>query len=196
MNEISKIKLNKIYGPHAYRVLQGRLKSTRKGWYEVVGALPTVEEFKSLLTAAFTFSVTSVIPDAMSELESLRDELQDWYDNLPESFQNGDKGDQLQEAISGLDSAITNPDVPEWLEPVKVFVAPSDETSRAHRGGQAAYSLRQAAERLQELLEAYAQQMEGLVLNDEKKDEIEQLVEDLTDAADEAESVEYPGMYS
>ena len=39
-----------------------------------------------------------------SEVESLKDELQDWYDNLPENFQNGDKGSELQEAIEALDS--------------------------------------------------------------------------------------------
>jgi len=196
MNEISKIKLNKTYGPHALRVLQARLKSSRKGWYQIVIDLPTVEEFKAMLTAMYTTSVTSVIPDAISEFETLRDELQDWYDNLPEGFQNGDKGDQLQEAISALDNVANTLDVPEYLEPVRVFVAPSDETSRAHRGSQAAYALRQAAERLEELLEEGATLPEGLVLDDDKKDEIRQLAEDVTNAADEADGVEYPGMYS
>jgi uncharacterized coiled-coil DUF342 family protein len=42
--------------------------------------------------------------DAASEIESLKDELQEWYDNLPESFQNGEKGEQLQSAIDELES--------------------------------------------------------------------------------------------
>ena len=28
------------------------------------------------------------------EVETLRDEEQDYYDNMPESFQNGEKGDR------------------------------------------------------------------------------------------------------
>lgn len=46
------------------------------------------------------------ISEGRSEMESLRDELQDWYDNLPESFQGGEKGDALQTAISELEDAI------------------------------------------------------------------------------------------
>jgi hypothetical protein len=39
-------------------------------------------------------------------LEELKDELEEWYSNLPDNFQNGDKGDMLQEAIVELDGAI------------------------------------------------------------------------------------------
>jgi len=46
----------------------------------------------------------SQVTDAASEIESLRDELQEWYDNLPENFQNGDKGEQLQSAIDELET--------------------------------------------------------------------------------------------
>jgi hypothetical protein len=44
--------------------------------------------------------------DGSGEIESLKDELQEWYDNLPENFQNGDKGDQLQQAIDQLQEAV------------------------------------------------------------------------------------------
>lgn len=49
----------------------------------------------------------SMVADAKSEAESLRDELQDWHDNLPESFQNGEKGESLNEAISQLEEFIS-----------------------------------------------------------------------------------------
>src|SRR6266567_4390623 len=100
MNEISKIKLGKTYGRHVFRVLGNQLNSSRKGWYQVKGNLPSLEEYKELEKKAFTHSLTDVVENAKSELESLRDELQDWYDNLPEGFRNGDKGDRLQEAVS------------------------------------------------------------------------------------------------
>ncbi len=45
----------------------------------------------------------SEVSSAQGIVEELRDELQGWFDNLPENFQNGSKGEQLQEAIDALD---------------------------------------------------------------------------------------------
>lgn len=45
----------------------------------------------------------TMVEDAKGTAEELRDSLQDWYDNLPEQFQSGDKGDQLESAIQSLD---------------------------------------------------------------------------------------------
>ncbi len=39
------------------------------------------------------------------EVESLLNEEQDYYDNMPESFQNGDKGQAAENAISYMESA-------------------------------------------------------------------------------------------
>lgn len=50
----------------------------------------------------------AMIEDAKSEVESLRDELQEWYDNLPEQFQNGSKGEEIQEAIDALEQLETD----------------------------------------------------------------------------------------
>lgn len=43
----------------------------------------------------------------VSDLESLRDDLQDRLDNMPEGLQQGDTGQLLQERIDCLDSAIS-----------------------------------------------------------------------------------------
>lgn len=52
------------------------------------------------------------IREVIAKLESLRDEVesllneeQDYYDNMPESFQNGDKGQAASDAISYMESA-------------------------------------------------------------------------------------------
>lgn len=50
------------------------------------------------------------IEDAKDDAESLRDELQEWYDALPESLQGGDKGTELNEAISELETFISSLD--------------------------------------------------------------------------------------
>jgi hypothetical protein len=46
------------------------------------------------------------IEDARSLIEQARDDEQDYFDNMPEGFQNGDKGGAAQEAVSQLDDAI------------------------------------------------------------------------------------------
>lgn len=40
-----------------------------------------------------------------STLDGLKDEEQEYYDNMPESFQNGDKGEKAQAAIDALQEA-------------------------------------------------------------------------------------------
>lgn len=52
------------------------------------------------------------IREVIAKLETLRDEVesllneeQDYYDNMPESFQNGDKGSAASDAISYMESA-------------------------------------------------------------------------------------------
>lgn len=42
-----------------------------------------------------------------SDVESIRCEEQDAYDNLPESIQDGERGDRMQDAIGNLDDALT-----------------------------------------------------------------------------------------
>lgn len=52
------------------------------------------------------------IREVIAKLETLRDEVesllneeQDYYDNMPEAFQNGDKGLAASDAISYMESA-------------------------------------------------------------------------------------------
>lgn len=49
---------------------------------------------------------TNSAEDISSELESIRDELQDKLDNMPEQLQESDSGMLLQERIESLESAI------------------------------------------------------------------------------------------
>lgn len=48
----------------------------------------------------------SLIESAKEEYEGIRDEEQDYYDNMPENVQGGEKGDLAQEAIDTLDTII------------------------------------------------------------------------------------------
>lgn len=47
------------------------------------------------------------INDIVSELETLRDEEQDAHDNLPESLQEGEKGQAMEQAIEHIEDALS-----------------------------------------------------------------------------------------
>jgi hypothetical protein len=47
-----------------------------------------------------------LIAQAITLLEIARDEEQDFYDNMPEAFQNGERGEKAQEAIGALETAV------------------------------------------------------------------------------------------
>lgn len=46
------------------------------------------------------------IESLVSDLESIRDEEQDYLDNMPEGLQGGDKGTMAEEAIGALEEAL------------------------------------------------------------------------------------------
>jgi flagellar biosynthesis chaperone FliJ len=61
----------------------------------------------------------AMIEDAKALLQDALDEEQEYYDNMPESLQGGDKGDMAQSAISALESAI---EAMEGLDDVQGYI--------------------------------------------------------------------------
>jgi len=51
-------------------------------------------------------TLRDTIEDAKSALEALKDEEQEYYDNLPENLTGGEKASVAENAISMLDDAI------------------------------------------------------------------------------------------
>lgn len=49
--------------------------------------------------------VIAALSELQSEIEEILGDEQDYYDNMPESFQSGEKGEIAQNAISYLESA-------------------------------------------------------------------------------------------
>jgi ribosomal protein RSM22 (predicted rRNA methylase) len=45
-----------------------------------------------------------VIENAKQIVTELKDEMQNWYDSIPENLQSGTKADEVQEAIDALES--------------------------------------------------------------------------------------------
>ena len=50
------------------------------------------------------------LEDLKSDIESLRDEEQEYADNMPDSLQGSEKHDTAENAISSMDEAIDNLD--------------------------------------------------------------------------------------
>lgn len=50
--------------------------------------------------------VLEAVSAARADLESLRDEEQEYFDNMPESFQSGEKGQAAEAAIEAMEEAI------------------------------------------------------------------------------------------
>jgi hypothetical protein len=202
MSEISSIMLKKTYGESFETVLGEYLeklpmerKRGVKAKYKILKELPSVEVYREMKTKRFTTDISCLVDDAFDEFECLRDELQEWYDALPESFQNGDKGDALQNSVDALD-CLERPDVPDEVGKFACVFFPSAKcTSRADRCSEAAGKLRAVIDRLQEALDEDDEKEEGK-MEESLRSDIEQLRDDVERAADEAESVEFPGMYS
>lgn len=49
-----------------------------------------------------------MLDNAVSILEDVQEEEQEAYDNMPESFQEGEKGEKAQSAISSLEDAVSS----------------------------------------------------------------------------------------
>lgn len=160
------------------------------------------------------------VDDAFSDAEGLTEELQSWYDNLPESFQNGERGEKLQEAIDALESA-SKPDVPDALETVLCFYTPSTKRKQSRRD-----RLDECVTRIEEAksaAETVIADLENLHYNDEgklvddddavmteeaagddpmteeerdnRKSDLETFVSDCDEVVDAWNGVEFPGMY-
>ena len=57
------------------------------------------------------------LEDIKEDIDFIKDEEQEYYDNMPENFQTGEKGDKAQEAIDNLDYAYSSiEEVVEYLE--------------------------------------------------------------------------------
>jgi hypothetical protein len=51
-----------------------------------------------------------ILEGVQQELTSIKDEEEGKFDNMPEGFQNGEKGEAMQAGIDNLDTAIDNVD--------------------------------------------------------------------------------------
>lgn len=146
--------------------------------------------------------IDGIVEDARSELESLKEELEEWRDNMDSNnMSHMPKYDELCEAIDQLDSALnyesSMPDVLlpgmenaeyRWQEKAPYKGTPS----RATRHSNAVNDL--------SIVVAYLDDVIGNVEDSDAAEsgllgEWEQYRDGIQSLIDDAESVEFPGMY-
>ena len=164
--------------------------------FEVLIPLPTHAEYEAMRRKKYTYALSSIVADAFSVFADLGDELQNWYDSMPENLQNGDKGSQLAETADTL-SGFCEPDIPEWLVNLPVFSLPSlDATSRSAQCAEAVSSLQEALDAINDvkLNKRFTDGDGNVVEMPEENNGLEALCDDLETYIGEAEGVEFPGM--
>lgn len=138
-----------------------------------------------------SIKINDGISHAFGAIEELKDELQNWRDNLPESKQQSGKADELDEAIQGLEQD-SEPEIPNAVEEwdVQYTYAPARKASRADRRDEAVAILNAIAEKCQGVVE----DPQGAYDEDELN-EIRTFAEACSDAVTSWENVEFPGMF-
>lgn len=66
----------------------------------IEAAIKSVEGLEEHIQA-----MTTTLSEIQSEIEAIRDEEQEYLDNMPEAMQSGSKGEVAQDAINNLESA-------------------------------------------------------------------------------------------
>lgn len=165
--------------------------------FEILRELPNKKEYEKLRDNKYRQPLAEVIGEAYSEFSTLRDELQEWYDNLPENFQNGDKGSEVQEAIDQLEAFCDDePNLGTELKQIMedqtaVFLPFENCRSRSDRCAYAKYCLDTVVTQLRE-----NDTLRKSIKETDVEDEAKELADELDNHATEAENVSFPGMYS
>lgn len=129
---------------------------------------------------------------SLSDLEALRDEMREWADNMSSNNMGHlDKYQEVEDCANGLDG-VDNVDLtlPAGVEDVEITWHEARNRrkgrgeSRAIRRDNAVAALQAAKEHIEDAHE------EG-----KRTDEVNQFLSDLQDLIDEAEGVDFPGMY-
>lgn len=165
-------------------------------------ALPTEAEFRTALHKKYTTTARSLVEDAYNTLEELAGEARECADNM----EAGNLG-QTQRCQTFAETAdtlegISAPDLPDVFDEVEVVRLPtlSNATGRAHRLSEATSDMQLACDEVESWLEDKKQSGADATEDEDEKEEldeseIESAIEEIRGHADEAEGVEFPGMY-
>lgn len=143
---------------------------------------------KKLITTTRETSIEDAVQEAMSEVESLRDEMSEWRDNMEEKLSHTEKYERVSECADNLDN-VQEIDIPDEYRETKITVISQRKSSRKSpyprwlRLQNAVGALTAAKDVLEEMED------------DDAEGVRDQFVSDLGDAIDNLEGVEFPGMF-
>lgn len=150
-------------------------------------------------------TISDFVDEACGEFESLQEEMQERFDNMPENLQGGDVGSRVEEAAQALGEVMERPDFPEGVTDDEIEIVLPGRTpkqtakmSRADRRDDAVQILAAVVDRLQTKIDELDQAQSGGDESDDTTNQVEALteyMEGLQNRIDNAEAVEFPGMY-
>ena len=129
-------------------------------------------------------TVADAVSTAFGVITELAEEMRDAFDNTPKSLQQSGVGEARGEAADTLES-ISEPDVPEDMADIKIEFETLPLMARASRAQRLSDGLHYAY-----LAIEAAEAAEGL-----DEDEVSTFTTEVQDMIDEAEGVEFPGMF-
>lgn len=139
-------------------------------------------------------TVLGAIEEAKSVAEYLRDQLQEWLDNLPESLQGGEKADALQEAIDQLEEGISKLEDAEGSDQQAVL-------DYAITYSQVVYPKSTYMSRAKQLEVAIcglggvpSEMPDDLEIPEDDRDDADEVFNNVSEALDALQSVEFPAM--
>ncbi len=236
MSKVGKQTVVSRYDRYAPRVLTAKgvieevyveraedAKRRPQSQYVALLTWPTMEEYRAMRDLHYTATATDHVEQATSIFQDLQEQMQSWYDGMPENFQNGEKGEAVQEAASQLEDAANDTiDVPEIIAELPVIVFPGECSSRSDQCNDACMMLdkvAEAAEELKEKMEAETTYMpdwakeehgfNGYAVADMDEifragfqdirtkiiDALDDLAGKCREVISNAEGIEFPGMY-
>lgn len=131
-------------------------------------------------------TIGGAIEEAFSEIESLRDEMTEWRDNMEERLSHTEKYERVSECADALDN-VREIDVPDSLRDVPVEIVHQRKASK-----KSPYPRWVRLQNASNALEAVKWMIEE---KEDPTDEEEQLASDIGDVVDELSGVEFPGMF-
>lgn len=207
---VAAATITRRHGRHAIQALTalGFLESEERPWKRGAKQMFAVKkvfpaDVKAVITEHFKVPIMRALDDAFSDIESLKEELEEWYGNLPESFQNGDKGEDLQSAIGELEGVedfrggYKDEDLErlfKLLPDSSVLVYPSG-SSRSDRCSSACGVFESATASIDELIEDRKDPNSFAVITADEAEELKSISSSLDDIINTLQSVSFPGMY-
>lgn len=215
-NGVTSLAIKNVYGPHAMVVLRelvepkapqpgdsqrARRRATFYG-ATATTALPSRAEFLAVLNKKCTTTARALLENAYSTLADLASEAREVSDNLEASnLGRTQRGETFTETADVLEG-ISMPKLPDVFDEVEIVRLPtiSNATGRAHRLSEAVSDMQLAQEEVESWLDDRKQSGADLTEDEDEKEEIdeseiEDVLKEIREHADDAERVEFPGMF-